>query len=127
MARTTSEAVTAIIEVDASIDLDPFIEVANELVTELCTDSDYSVARLELIERWLSAHFYAIRDQRVEQEGAGGVESRFQTKLGLHLNVTVYGQQVLLIDTKGSLSALNSRASGKRGNTGITWLGTEAT
>jgi len=47
--RTTAEAVGGIIEVDATISLTPFIEVANALVTEHCSTDDYDATRLELI------------------------------------------------------------------------------
>lgn len=132
--RTTDAAVKGIIEVDSSISTTPFIEVANELVTEICVDDlsedeeAYTATRLELIERWLAAHFYAIRDLRVASEGAGGVSQSFQYQVGLNLNVTIYGQQVLMLDTKGGFAALNQQAKdGDRKSVGITWLGKEDT
>ena len=127
MARTTAVAVEGIIEVDVSISLTPFIEIANSLVTELCLLSNYSVARLELIERWLSAHFYAIRDPRVSSERAGGVGANYQYQLGKGLQVTTYGQQVMILDTDGSLASLNKSAEEGTGKAivGISWLGTE--
>lgn len=126
MPRTTSSAVQGIIETESSISLTPFIEVANELVTELCTASGYTDTRLELIERWLAAHFYAIRDLRRANEKAGSVGESFQYKLGLNLAVTMYGQQVMLLDTAGNLAALNKQAeSGGIRRVGVTWLGTE--
>ena len=123
--RTTDAAVKGIIEVDALISTVPFIEVANDLVTELCTSSSYTSTKLELIERWLSAHFYAIRDQRVDTEKAGSVSQKFQYKVDLNMFQTIYGQQAMLIDTAGNLAALNKRVtSGKKRTISITWLGT---
>ena len=121
--RTTYAAVALIVEVDASIssDLAPFIEVANNLVTQVCTDSDYLDATLELIERWLSAHFYAVRDLRRDSEKAGSVSRKFQYKVALNLQVTVYGQQAMMIDTAGNLAAVNSE---QRRVVSATWLGT---
>jgi len=121
--RTTYAEVALIIEVDSTIssDLAPFIEVANNLVTQVCTDSDYSDATLELIERWLSAHFYAIRDLRRDSEKAGAVSRKFQYKVGLNLQVTVYGQQAMIVDTAGNLLAVSE---GKRRTPRINWLGT---
>lgn len=126
MGRTTFAAVEKIIEVDATISTDvaPFIEVANDLVTDLCTNSDYTDAKLELIERWLSAHFYAIRDPRKDSEKAGSVGDKNQYKLGLNLQVTTYGQMALMIDTAGNLLGLSS---GKNRTVGITHLGTTNT
>ena len=88
MARTTKAYIATIIELDDSIvpndaAMEPFITVANELVTEVCTGdagptTAYTASRLELIERWLAAHFYAIRDPRVSSEGAGGVSASYE-------------------------------------------------
>jgi len=123
--RTTSVLVAAIIEVDTDIDLEPFIFTASELVTEVCAIAGYTVERLELIERWLSAHFYAIRDPRVTQEKAGSVGANFESKVDLNLALTRYGQQAMLLDTQGGLAALNqSMLSGKR-TASVAWLGTE--
>lgn len=120
--RTTSANVGEIIEVDETISLTPFITVANELVTELCIDSGYTETRLELIERWLAAHFYAIRDPRATSESVGGVGVSYQMSNGLNLNSTSYGQQVQLLDTAGSLSALNG-SLGKRKTISIQYVG----
>ena len=127
MSRTSASAVEAIILVKSSISVVPFIDVANDLVTNVCTDSDYSAATLELIERWLAAHFYAIRDPRRESEEADEVSAKFKSKVELGFNVTHYGQMAMRLDTKGNLSALDSRT--KKGmataGIGITWLGNE--
>ncbi len=131
MARTTPVLVGKIVEVDPLItDLTPFIDSANELVTEVCAvakkedGSDfYTVTRLELIERWLSAHFYKIRDQMVTSEQAGPVQSAYGMKLGLNLAVTTYGQQAMILDTFGGLAQLNKAAeSGRVPVTGF-WMG----
>lgn len=108
MARVTADEVKEIIDVDSSItNLTPFITAANLLVNAECTDSSLSDELLKEIERWLSAHFIAIRDTRSASEGAGSVRISYQYKLGLNLNVTLYGQQCLLLDTSGALARLN--------------------
>jgi hypothetical protein len=121
MPRTTENAVAAIIEVDEDINLAPFIEVAAALVDEVCAPAGYDEARLELIERWLSAHFYAIRDPRRTQEVAGPVSESFQSKVDLGLDVTHYGQQAKLLDTKGTLLILGQPRTIPQ----IWWLGKE--
>ena len=128
MARTTSEEVALIIEVDESISLTPFIEAANALVTEKCSTDDYDATRLELIERWLSAHFYAIRDARPTNERAGSVGASYQSKVDLGFDVTHYGQMAMRLDTAGGLAALNAEAKkgGSRTAT-VTWAGKDAT
>ena len=126
MARTTAEEVAGVVEVDETISLTPFITIANELVTELCTDSDYTDVRLELIERWLAAHFYLIRDQAVAQEQAGPVQVQYQFKIGMFLTQTKQGQTALALDTAGNLAALSKRMEdGEPGRIGFTWLGTD--
>ena len=127
MARTTSTAVEEIIEVDSNISLTPFIEGANALVTECCGDSEnYTATDLELIERWLSAHLYTIRDPRVEVEKAGPVSQKMQSKVDLGFDTSHYGQMAMRLEWEGGLSALNERVkNGQRRLVGITWLGTE--
>lgn len=136
MPRTNSTNVGKIIEVDTSIDLAPFIEVANDLVTECCADAlkadgttaFYSGEQLEQIERWLAAHFYAIRDPRASDEKAGTVSQTIESKVDLGLNVTRYGQMALRIDRAGGLAALEAAAKGGGVVTAsAVWLGTEGT
>ncbi len=105
MPRTTPELVRGVIDVDDAIDLSPFIFSANELVTEFCAvDVTYSPSRLELIERWLSAHFYATLDQQAESEGVGAVKSKYQGITAMELDGTRWGQQAMLLDTKRYLA-----------------------
>lgn len=109
MARVSSDEVKEIIEVDSTItDITPFITAANLLVTKECTASSLTAALLKEIERWLAAHFVAIRDMRRASEKAGTVGENFQHSLGLNLQVTMYGQQALMLDTSGALAALSS-------------------
>jgi hypothetical protein len=129
MARTTSEAVALIIEVDENISLTSFIEAANALVTEVCSAvTSYDTTRLELIERWLSAHFYAIRDSRPTNERAGSVGASYQSKVDLGFDVTHYGQMAMRLDTAGGLAQLNaeSKLGGAR-TASVTWVGKDTT
>lgn len=124
--RTTEAAVKALVDVESGKDLTPFITVANELVTECCVGGDHSDTRLELIERWLAAHFYAVYDSQAQSEQAGAVRVAFEGRADMFLERTKYGQQALILDTEGSLAALNSRVKkGKVKSVGVTWLGTE--
>lgn len=127
MARTTSVLVAGIIEVDTTIALDPFIFPANELVTEICVGVGYSDERLELIERYLAAHFYTLRDPRALNEKAGSVAATYQSKVDLNLATSHYGQHAMLLDTKGGLARLNAEMSKPRTQrTGsVTWVGTK--
>ena len=126
--RTTAEEIGKIIDLDETIsDLDPFINAANELVNEYCAViSTYTETRLTLIETWLAAHFYAIRDPRAASESVG-VGASYQYKVDLNLSVTTYGQQAMLLDTAGGLAALSKRSSEgqKKASFSIAWMGTE--
>ena len=113
--RTTPGAVGAICaEGDATppaAQIAPFIETANSLVTELVGALITDSARLELIERWLSAHFFSVMNPKANQEKAGSVGETLAVTTGMHLNETTYGQQVLLLDTTGRFSALQRIAA----------------
>ena len=64
MARTTETALRALFpKDDATKSVDHYIADANLLVTELLATSGYSAERLELIERYLAAHFYLLGEQ----------------------------------------------------------------
>ena len=116
---------------DDGVDLMPFITSANELVTEVCAAPGvYSSGRLELIERWLAAHFYHILDPQASQETVGAIQATLDTKTDLGLNVTKYGQQAMRLDTGGYLAAMDNAmktvtktlpGGGKK--VGVTWLG----
>ena len=126
MARTTDADVGEVVEVDATISLTPFITIANELVTELCADSGYTDTRLALIETWLAAHFYLIRDQAVAQEQAGPVQIQYQFKIGLMLAQTKQGQTAMMLDTAGNLAAMSKRMEqGEAASVQFTWMGTD--
>ena len=127
MARTTDALVGGIIEVVATITLTPFIAVANALVTECCTDLavDYTAAHLILIETWLAAHFYTIRDMRRTEERAGPVSERFQSAVDLGFSTSHYGQMAMRTDYYGGLAALDRRIKKGVRTPIMSWLGKE--
>ena len=121
--RTTSSAVGLIIEVDSAIDLSSFIETASALVDDVASnDSDgvLNSTRLELIERYLAAHCYTLRDPRPTSEKAGPVAASYQSKVDLGLKTSHYGQMAMTLDTTGYLSSI---AEGGKTKVGVTWLG----
>jgi hypothetical protein len=131
--RTTAAAVNKLREVNTpdgvSLEdvLEPFIETANMLVTDILGSKGLSDAKLELIERWLATHFYAISpDGRMTlSETLGPITETFFGKTGFALNHTPYGQQVMLIDTTGSFAAWNARViKGVAPKASVTWGGT---
>lgn len=106
MSRVTAEEVREIIELDEGQVLTPFMDVAHELVEAVCVSSILTEPLKKEIERWLSAHFAAVADPRSMIESAGKVSIHYQTKLGLDLRVTHWGQQALVLDISGALADL---------------------
>jgi len=132
MARTTSAEVAKIIDTDATLDLRPFIDTANALVDWLNTTCDslnaLSASDLELIERWLSAHFYAHRDQLYTEKSTGKSSGRFQGQTAMALSSTQYGQTAMALDITGCLARRSADANeGGRRRVGVQWLGKAAT
>ena len=124
MARTTAADVQGIVEVDATISLTPFITVANAVVTKHCVDDDFTAADLELIERYLAAYFYCLRDRRAVSETAKGVGQSLQHAEDLGFDANEYGQMAKRLDWSGALAALDvSSKSGLRRTVELTWLG----
>jgi len=122
--RTTDELVQGIIEVDSNIVLDPFMTAANALINTIATDSGHSEEGLQLIETWLAAHFYAMRDPRSVQEAAGDVQVTYQSKVDLNLSTSHYGQMAMVLDTSGLLRQLN-KGPGNIKTISVTWVGKE--
>jgi hypothetical protein len=131
--RTTAELVGGVIEVDEEISLDPFILAASSLVdqiqdyitTESVPESTNGMThdeRLEMIETWLAAHFYAIRDPQAIREQAGPVGAQYPSRVDLGLKLTHWGQQAIAMDTTGTLLRI-SKGGGKK--VGMFWAGTE--
>jgi len=111
MARVTEAEVQAIIDYDPAIaDITPFITAANALVNEKFAGSGVSAALLKEIERWLSAHYIAIRDPRLRNEKIGDASVTYQGKEGMYLDATQYGQQAKTLDPTGTLANIGKRA-----------------
>lgn len=132
MPRTTTELVAGLVNgVPADADLTPFIDTAHLVVNDNCAASGYSDAKLELLERWLAAHYVCIFDPRTKSADADGPKEAYEDiKVDLGFNVTKYGQQALRLDTAGSLAALNNALNKvtiplpvKAGVVSTRWLG----
>ena len=128
MTRTTSEKVREIIATDSSISLTPFIETASVLVEWLDgkdTSGDLSDDALEVIERYLAAHFYAHRDQLYESKKVGKSSGKFQGQTGMVLSSTQYGQTAMMLDVTGNLARRSKQVEEGSPSVGISWLGSE--
>jgi hypothetical protein len=129
MARTTHLKVKDILgdHYDGSSSLEPFIDTASSLVDKVVTadtESLLSSGDLEIIERWLSAHFYGHMDQFMSNKSTGGASGGFMGQTAMALNSTQYGQTAMTLDCTGELAKLSQQAmTGKKRMT-MTWLGT---
>jgi hypothetical protein len=126
MARTDAASIAAIIEVDDSIDLTPFIDAANELVTECCLNAGYTDTRLKMIETWLAAHFYTTIDPRSSSESVGGaISNSYQSAVTYGFSTSHYGQQAMRLDSAGGLAALDKKILSGRSKVSVKWLGSD--
>jgi len=108
--RVTSDEVKEIINTSLT-DIDAFITAANILVTyHLASETDMTTDLLKETERWLSAHFVAIRDPKIKSESVDGAAASYESgQLGMSLKFTSYGQQALLFDVTGKLSSIGKK------------------
>lgn len=118
MARTSQEHVISILgpenyDNDANPDLSRFIDTAGILVDYVVTrdvDGIMSTNALELVERWLAAHFYAHSDQLMQTSGNKGANMTFQGQTAMVLSSTQYGQTAMLLDLTNTLAQRSKEA-----------------
>lgn len=112
--RVTDAEVKEIINTSLS-DTSPFITPANILTTKVSGNGISDSDHLKEIERWLAAHFVAIRDNRAgglsEKEVNDASETYLKDSKALTqgLGSTYYGQQALSLDTTGTLVSLGKQ------------------
>lgn len=110
--RVTGTEVKTIITTQKTADqVESFITPANLIVTGQLGSLSLGDALMKEIEKWLSAHFVAIDDSsaRVEQKKVGDASTKYEGKTDMGLKFTRYGQQVMMLDTSGTLSNLGKR------------------
>lgn len=109
MARTSVSDIKDIIELDTLTDsqITAFMNDANQIVDNRL-DGHTTDANLKLIEKWLSAHLCAMREQRVNRERVGPVTQEYEGgEYGRGLESTRYGQQAIALDPTGRLEAIS--------------------
>lgn len=128
MARTTSDLVIAILQKDYdsvnSPDISGYIDSASLLVDKmiLCRTGKGIVttdSEAEIIERWLSAHAYAMSDKPYKAKTNLRSSAVYEGETKLRLEATRYGQFAMGLDDSGCLEKVN--AGNKR--VGGRWLG----
>lgn len=130
MARTNAAAVQGILLKDYDEEnapsLDPFIATATVVVDRVddrATDNGLTLTstELELIERWLAAHFYAVSDKPYQSKSTEGASASFAGQTRMYFAATLYGQMAISIDRSGTLFAMGSE-SGRKSARAV-WLG----
>lgn len=110
--RTTTTAVAAILKVEDNSALDPFIETASAIIDDLVVayPNVLTASRLELIERWLSAHMYLGSNPEVTSESALGASQSFRLQTpGEGLAATPFGQKAVDLDSTKFLRDYHKR------------------
>lgn len=127
--RTTALAVQKILrtgpggDYDGRADLTPYIETASAMTDRIVAcattkGNPLTATEAELIERWLSAHFYAVSDKPYAEKATEGARAVFQGKTGMRLEFTGYGQTAISLDPSGCTEQMNKRVT-----VGGFWLG----
>ena len=129
MARTTAAAVKLVMapgkdyDTNRSPDLTPFIDTASAVVDRVaaCATAKgitLSSTELELIERWLSAHFHCVSDKPYSTRSTQGASGGFHGQTAMALDATLYGQTAKGIDYSGCLAAIFAKQKAR-----MKWLG----
>jgi len=117
MARTTPAHVIAILGSNYDSlnnpDISKFVDTASILV-DFIADNDpddlMTATNLEVVERWLSAHFYAHSDQLYQSKNTGASSGNFQGQTAMCFQSTQYGQTAMTLDFTGVLARRNQEA-----------------
>lgn len=110
--RVTETEVEKLIDVDSNIDVSVFITAANQLIDDVLAGAGFTEAELKEIERWLSAHFVALRQRQLTAEWFGAAKEQYGGNFGKGLEFTQYGQTVKVLDTSGRLAKVGKPKMG---------------
>jgi hypothetical protein len=113
MARVTADEVKAIASDDLPSDavLSVFIDIATAMVDDRLAEKSLTDTVLKILEMYLSAHFAVLKYKYNISSKIGPSSDSFANQVDLGLNQTVYGQQAVVLDSSGTLAALNQQAS----------------
>jgi hypothetical protein len=114
--RTTTLKVQEILGDNwAGSNVQPYIDIASSIVDQANTLAfsakgfSLTPTQLELMERWLAAHFYCTMDPIFMQKATDGASGSFQRKVGDGFDATDYGKAACNVDTSGVLTAIGKR------------------
>lgn len=111
MATVTVEELKKIIETDLpDADLQAYIDTASIFVNEVLGSTSISELLKTQIAKWFAAHLLAsTREQQLLEASAGSASAKFQAVVSDGIGSTMYGQQVLALDTTGTFAKLGKR------------------
>lgn len=124
MARTDATAVQGVLNDDygpredgTEPDLSPYIATASVLVDRIAAravENELTVtdAELEILERWLAAHFFKVSDRPASFMTVGKSQTTFDGKTAMYLQSTLYGQTAALLDPSGYLAEISVETEG---------------
>lgn len=91
----------------------PFIETASVIVdqmAEVATESEtpYSDSMLEILERWLAAHFYVQGDPSYTARSTLGASGSYTGQFAMGLDNSRYGQQFRFLDYRRTIDEVTA-------------------
>lgn len=119
--RVTQDEVRSLVQTEATIDVQAYIDIAVALTDKVSSNDSLSVlsaALLKQIEANLAAHYYSLRDPAYLARTTGDAGATFYGQTGMGLNFTPWGQTAKELDLTGFLNSLGTGQS-----TSISWLG----
>ena len=116
--RTTAAAVLELMTNPIGVteaQITVFLTPANTIVTNYLADNIDDDDLLELIERYLAAHFVAMsplaRESKSEGIGGGDISVTYLGNAAMGLDFTTYGQTAKILDTTGKLVWLDKKGN----------------
>lgn len=96
--------------VDTNRDVAPFIADAGLIVSENLSGKGLSAGRLDLIHKYLAAHFVTLVEERggLSRFKMGDASEEYAIQKGMGFAQTRYGQNALDLDTTGTLKGITS-------------------
>lgn len=108
----TAEDVKAIYP--TSLDVDPFLEIAQNLADELLSDKGLSEKAMDSIVIYLTAHLLALTEEngglRRQKMGDSDESYRVPGDKAMGFAQTRFGQMAMILDTTGTLAATSANS-----------------
>jgi hypothetical protein len=108
--RVSEDELKVLIETRPDEVVQPFIDDAEVLIDETLDASQFTPARLAMIEKYLAAHLWVVAQEKggVTSEKVLDAANSYRKYDGTGLSATRFGQQVIAFDTTGALDKVLS-------------------